>query len=258
MSSPVSERKVKSGAGAPSRTTSASSVRRALGIVRVSRVGDREGESFGSPSEQTKRIEDACERENLQLIDVIREMDVSGGTPLEKRKGLREAVERVEAGEADVIVVAYLDRLVRSYRVQAEVVERIKAAGGAVLAVDVGQLTNGSAGRWLSAGMLDLALSTTAARRQSAPPNQSAARSPGCPDLQQAFRPDTDSARTGLSARPGHGFHRPRGIELRADVPPSSKSGSTSAAGSSAASTVSSPTGLAHRARGTAFRPARQ
>ena len=122
----------------------------------MSRVGDREGESFGSPSEQTKRIEDACERENLQLIDVIREMDVSGGTPLEKRKGLRGAVERVEAGEADVIVVAYLDRLVRSYRVQAEVVERIEAAGGAVLAVDVGQLTNGSAGQWLSAGMLGL------------------------------------------------------------------------------------------------------
>jgi hypothetical protein len=34
------------------------------------------------------------------------------------------------------------------------VVERVEAAGGAVLAVDVGQLTNGSAGAWLSGTML--------------------------------------------------------------------------------------------------------
>jgi hypothetical protein len=35
----------------------------------------------------------------------------------------------VEGGEADVIVVVYLDRLVRSYKVQAEVVELVEAAG---------------------------------------------------------------------------------------------------------------------------------
>jgi DNA invertase Pin-like site-specific DNA recombinase len=44
---------------------------------------------------------------------------VSGGTPLEHRDKLRRAVEAVEAGDADVIVVAYFDRLVRSLRVQA-------------------------------------------------------------------------------------------------------------------------------------------
>ena len=60
----------------------------------------------------------------------------------------------VEAGEADVVVVAYLDRLVRSLTVQAEVVGRVEAAGGAILAVDVGALTNGSAGQWLSGTML--------------------------------------------------------------------------------------------------------
>ena len=78
--------------------------RRAIGIVRVSRVGGREGESFTSPDEQRKRIESECEREGLELIDVISELDVSGGTPLSKREGLRTAIERVEAGEAQVIV----------------------------------------------------------------------------------------------------------------------------------------------------------
>ena len=40
----------------------------------------------------------------------------------------------VEAGEADVVVVAFFDRLVRSLAVQAEVVARVEAAGGAILA----------------------------------------------------------------------------------------------------------------------------
>jgi site-specific DNA recombinase len=51
-------------------------------------------------------------------------------------------------------VVAYFDRLVRSLAVQAEVVDRVERAGGAILAVDVGQVTNGSAGQWLSGTML--------------------------------------------------------------------------------------------------------
>jgi site-specific DNA recombinase len=135
-------------------TIAPSSARRAVGVVRVSRKGEREGERFASPSEQKERIATACERDGLELVDTIEEMDVSGGTPLVKRHGLRRAVEMVEAGEAEAVVVAYLDRLVRSLTVQAEVVQRVEAAGGAILAVDVGRLTNGSAGSWLSGTML--------------------------------------------------------------------------------------------------------
>jgi DNA invertase Pin-like site-specific DNA recombinase len=153
MSSPVSARKRKSGASSPSRTTRASS-RRAVGVVRVSRVGDRTGERFVSPGEQRERIEAACERDGLTLVDVQRELDVSGGAPLARRPGLRRAVEMIEGGEADVIVVAYLDRLVRSLSVQAEVVSRVEGAGGAILALDVGELTADTASRWLSGTML--------------------------------------------------------------------------------------------------------
>jgi site-specific DNA recombinase len=128
--------------------------RRAIGIVRVSRVSGREGESFASPGEQRQRIEAECERDGLELLDVIPELDVSGGTPLAKREGLRTAVERVEAGEAQVLVAAYFDRLCRSLKVQGELIERVEAAGGQVLAVDVGQVSNGSAGQWLSGTLL--------------------------------------------------------------------------------------------------------
>lgn len=130
------------------------STRRAIGIVRVSQVSGREGESFASPAEQFDRIRTACVRDGLDLIKVHDELDVSGGKPLEHREGLRAAVEAIEAGDADVIAAAYFDRLFRSLTVQAEVVSRVERAGGQVLAVDVGRVTEGSAGQWLSGTML--------------------------------------------------------------------------------------------------------
>jgi site-specific DNA recombinase len=128
--------------------------RKAIGIVRVSQVNGREGESFASPGEQRERIEAACERDGLELLSVVSELDVSGGTPLAARAGLLSAVQAVEAGDADVIVAAYFDRLVRSLKVQGELVERVEAAGGQVLAVDIGQVTNGNASQWLSGTLL--------------------------------------------------------------------------------------------------------
>ncbi len=41
----------------------ASATRRAIGIVRVSQVKGREGESFASPGQQRDRIRAACERD---------------------------------------------------------------------------------------------------------------------------------------------------------------------------------------------------
>jgi site-specific DNA recombinase len=126
----------------------ATPTRKAIGIARQSH-GDGE-----SVAQQIARLEDACRRDGLDLIAVHEEQDVSGRTPLAKRPGLRQAIEGVEAGEADVIIAAYFDRLIRSLKVQAELVERVEAVEGQVLAVDVGRVTNGSAGQWLSGTML--------------------------------------------------------------------------------------------------------
>jgi site-specific DNA recombinase len=154
--SPSSVSSSKSGAGSPSRTTGGSSSRRAVGVVRVSRVGARAGEQFVSPSEQRDRIAAACERDGLELVETFDELDVSGGALLAKRPGLSRAVELVEAGAADVVVVAYFDRLVRKLAVQEEVVERVERAGGGILALDVGEVRADTAARWLSSGMLGL------------------------------------------------------------------------------------------------------
>jgi site-specific DNA recombinase len=120
--------------------------RRAVGVVRRSRGGEGP-----SPADQRRGISAECERRELRLVEILPpELDVSGGRPLDERPRLRQAVEMIEGGEADVLVVAYFDRLVRSLRVQDEVVTRVEAAGGQVLTGDFGQVTNGSAAQWLS------------------------------------------------------------------------------------------------------------
>jgi DNA invertase Pin-like site-specific DNA recombinase len=116
-----------------------SSLRRAVGVVRVSRKGDRDADSYVSPSEQRERIAVASSRDEFDLVDTLEEENVSGGAPLNRRPGLRRAVEMVEAGDADVVIVAYFDRLVRSLQVQHEILDRVEKAGGAVIAVDVGR-----------------------------------------------------------------------------------------------------------------------
>ena len=78
--------------------------------VRVSQKKGREGELVISPADQRDRIKVACQRDGLRLVDVLDELDVSGGKPLDERPGLEPAVWAVEDGRADVIVAAYFDR----------------------------------------------------------------------------------------------------------------------------------------------------
>lgn len=193
--SPSSDVSVKSGAALPSSTTRSSS-RRAVGVVRVSRVGDRDGERFVSPSEQRERIAAIAERDGLALVETLEELDVSGGAALAKRPGLRRAVEMIEAGQAEVIVAAYFDRLVRSLATQAELVERVEQAGGKILAVDVGEVSSASASRWLSSTMLgavaEYARRATAERTADAKRRAVARGVPPFPNIPPGYKRRTD------------------------------------------------------------------
>jgi DNA invertase Pin-like site-specific DNA recombinase len=128
--------------------------RRAIGIARVSVEGRRTEERLYSYDEQAEAIESSCRRDGLNLLYVGRERNVSGGADLANRPELSRAVAAVEAGDADLIVVAYFDRFFRSLAVQHDVVARIEAAGGELLALDHGRLTNGSAAERLSSNMM--------------------------------------------------------------------------------------------------------
>jgi site-specific DNA recombinase len=119
--------------------------------VRQSR---KVGDDPVSPTEQRQRIEATCEREGFRLLDVLPEVDVSGGAPLEKRPGLSRAVAMVEEGHADVIVAAYFDRLFRGVKVQAEVAQRVEEAGGRLFTADVGEVRSDTASGRITSSML--------------------------------------------------------------------------------------------------------
>lgn len=128
--------------------------RRIVGVVRVSQRKGREEDRFHSPRTQREKIEAEAERKGERVVEILEEIDVSGKRPLTRRPGLLRAIEMIENDEADDLVVAYHDRLMRSIKVQAEVTERVERKGGDIYALDHGRLTNGSAAERLSANML--------------------------------------------------------------------------------------------------------
>jgi DNA invertase Pin-like site-specific DNA recombinase len=69
---------------------------------------------------------------------------VSGGRAPERRPGWREAVRMLEAGEADVVVVARLDRLTRSVLHFTQVVD---ALGERIVCLDPELDTTTASGR---------------------------------------------------------------------------------------------------------------
>ena len=123
--------------------------------VVVVRVSSREGEHFHSPEVQAEAAERWAKTRRERIVaEPFREIDVSGKLPLAKRPGLTAAIEMVEANKANHILVAYFDRLVRSLKVQLEVIERVEKAGGEIFALDHGKLTHGTAATRLSTNMM--------------------------------------------------------------------------------------------------------
>jgi len=70
-----------------------------------------------------------------RLLAVLRDEGQSGSNGLDTRVGLAEALTRLEAGEAQVLVVYRLDRLARDLILQETTIERLKAAGVGVESV---------------------------------------------------------------------------------------------------------------------------
>jgi DNA invertase Pin-like site-specific DNA recombinase len=102
---------------------------RAIGYVRVSKLGGRRGDSFLSPQLQREEIERAARRESMEVVDVLEEIDVSGRAG-KKRPLWEKAIAAVERGEVGAVVVYNISRASRSVQDFLRADERVRAAGG--------------------------------------------------------------------------------------------------------------------------------
>jgi RimJ/RimL family protein N-acetyltransferase len=136
---------------------------RAIGYVRVSVVGSRGGESFLSPQLQRESIERVCHREGLDLIDVVEELDRSGGDST--RPLWNACIERIERGEAQALVCWNLSRFARSIVDAKRAIERIEGAGGRLYSEEgAGPSRRATVGYWLLPEVRGRGLATRAVR----------------------------------------------------------------------------------------------
>jgi site-specific DNA recombinase len=125
------------------------------GYVRVSKVGGRSGPSFISPKVQREQIESWARFKGAELLQVHVDLDESGKKL--DRPGLVRALERVEAGESEGIVVARLDRFARSLTGALETIKRLDQAGATFVSVSEGLDPTTPAGKMMMRLMLVMA-----------------------------------------------------------------------------------------------------
>ena len=102
-------------------------------------------------------LERHCDSHNYMLVATFEEIDVSGYTLQElhqRKRGLAPAVAMIERGEADVLLLPWLDRIARNLTLFRNVRKRIQSAGGSIEAIDFGVVTGGTAAQRFSAETL--------------------------------------------------------------------------------------------------------
>jgi DNA invertase Pin-like site-specific DNA recombinase len=107
---------------------------RVVAYVRVST--DEQADHGAGLEAQRAAIVRECERRGWQLVRI--EEDAASGRSMAGRPGLSAALEAVETGEADALIVAKLDRLSRSLLDFAALMARAQRRGWALVALDLG------------------------------------------------------------------------------------------------------------------------
>jgi DNA invertase Pin-like site-specific DNA recombinase len=124
------------------------------GYVRVSRVGGRSGPSYRSPDDQRAIIEQLAQAKGITLGEVVAEEDVSGKKGIDSRE-LGRLVRKVEEGTSSGIVCWRITRYSRDFIDGVMAAERVRAAGGRIVAEDLDTSMPGSRG--YMAMLLDIA-----------------------------------------------------------------------------------------------------
>lgn len=98
-----------------------------IGYVRVSRIGSRAGEGYISPEIQRDAISAYARELGEEVAYFADDQDFSGGNT--ERPAFAEALDRLERGEHDGILVMRIDRFARSVADGARIVREITDRG---------------------------------------------------------------------------------------------------------------------------------
>jgi DNA invertase Pin-like site-specific DNA recombinase len=115
---------------------------RVLAYVRVS--SEEQADSRAGLEAQREAIMRECERRGWEIVEVIEDAGFSAKDL--KRPGVRAALEELERGRADALVVAKLDRLSRSMLDFTAVMAKAQKEGWALVALDCAVDTTTPAG----------------------------------------------------------------------------------------------------------------
>lgn len=107
---------------------------RYVGYFRVST--DAQGDSGAGLAAQMETV--AAERKRRGWVEVDKFTDIASGKSIRKRPNLERALAVMERGEADLLVVAKLDRLSRSLLDFASLMARAQEQGWGIVAIDIG------------------------------------------------------------------------------------------------------------------------
>lgn len=125
----------------------------AIGYVRVST--EEQGDSGLGLSSQKSTIQLEVQRRGWEFVTMYG--DVASGKSMRGRKDFGHALEALATGEADVLVVAKLDRLSRSVSDFAAILAKSQVEGWALNICDLGVDTTTPSGKMVAQIMMVLA-----------------------------------------------------------------------------------------------------
>lgn len=129
--------------------TQKTAARRGIGYVRVSRKGKRGGDSYHTEEMQKAQIAAYAAAKRIKIVRWIYDINQSGKNA--KRPGLMEALDLLDAGGADTLIVAKLSRFARSTKDALTILDRLESDPhpASLVACDVDVDTSTPVGRLL-------------------------------------------------------------------------------------------------------------
>lgn len=116
---------------------------KAIGYVRVST--EKQADHGVSLSAQAEKIKAMAVVQGVELVDVIEDAGASAGTL--DRAGMKKLLALVDSGKVQTVIIAKLDRLTRSVKDLALILERFNKKGVSLVSVADSLDTGSASGR---------------------------------------------------------------------------------------------------------------